>query len=994
MKKIKSMWNFVKNKFYKNGITAIAKEDWWQIVPVVCFFIYSIYFYANNLLISDLSDDLYFRVRNFLIFSNILIFGLYFCKKQTKKLIWGVQIQSFKTTIFSLTFSLFLTLFLTIFYNLFERNEVLKCENLSLIVENLRNFDQCTKDYAEGATQLMIAIGTSLMAIAIFVFEYITKKDRYFDKYFILGLTNIINLLLIFFLGLILLIFHYLEVAFVSDFIKNFINIYIFTLILTILSVVRIYKTAICLLYREDAIKIENEIVNEYADYFFNKIKNVVTYEGSKDHEFYLFLEDFFGDTLSKVQNMETQKIKDDWKVICKFYEIIINEIYEGKINYFDIVKLSQFLQKYLHYIPINLDVISYRDLIYEPNKIFRIFIDKKYFLGKSTQNYFYYFNQLYEKGFDLKNSEKELSRDEKNIANILIDRSWRYPKELAKYNLEPNYKKNKDSDFFKGYAKEILIYYRDLLKTCFDNNDSESFKEVSKQARKLFGCDHYDTPIDDEAYKEIQQYKLLNFYGLASWILEKTDEESIEKNSQFLSNVCYWIEDILSKDVYSWESKFNKFIKLFSSLKEFNTLNHGNDMYILGLEKYIFSEYPEEELVFETPTFHYIRNFFIYFCLEKINKEGYNIFDVNKLSLELAKVVGGSQNNYIFTEVLQSLESLESLGNNKIFKLLKKQNIQNIDELVIALKKSVLLIRDSMIQDRKIEILQAPIDKKKIEKFKGEIRNSYLKSFGFKNILKNLDLYKIKNTENKIEYGIRLVLEKEPFIEKNNVHLSGNDVFGTKMIQGENNELLKKLISENSQLKEKIIITNLNEFEKILKLYEEDAVVILLNISEYCLEQELKKRTFYKQNFIAPKLGNNSEILSKGAVGIYKFKEQKIPVYQLYSEAKSGVLVINKKKFGKLIQFDINELSESENSCENTFNREFYLEVIDCENDPKDDFKKLRDNPPDSLKSKGDKESQENYLKQIVILKFFQSFEFEPAENFEAYLIEMNPYF
>ena len=108
MKKIKSMWNFVKNKFYKNGITAIAKEDWWQIVPVVCFFIYSIYFYANNLLISDLSDDLYFRVRNFLIFSNILIFGLYFCKKQTKKLIWGVQIQSFKTTIFSLTFSLFL----------------------------------------------------------------------------------------------------------------------------------------------------------------------------------------------------------------------------------------------------------------------------------------------------------------------------------------------------------------------------------------------------------------------------------------------------------------------------------------------------------------------------------------------------------------------------------------------------------------------------------------------------------------------------------------------------------------------------------------------------------------------------------------------------------------------------------------------------------------------------------------------------------------------
>ena len=81
----------------------------------------------------------------------------------------------------------------------------------------------------------MIAIGTSLMAMAIFVFESIARKRRYFDKYFLLGITNIFNLVILFFIGLFLLIFHYFDTPFISQFVKNFIDIYIYCLILIVL---------------------------------------------------------------------------------------------------------------------------------------------------------------------------------------------------------------------------------------------------------------------------------------------------------------------------------------------------------------------------------------------------------------------------------------------------------------------------------------------------------------------------------------------------------------------------------------------------------------------------------------------------------------------------------------------------------------------------------------------------------------------------------------
>lgn len=1034
----KNIWQFFKFYFFYSSIIYLLKTF---------LIIFSLKFSNNQVeIISWLKTIAFLTISIAFVSGSLLYYFNQRLKKlitelailPTKKLIWGVQIQSFNTTLFALGFSLFLTIYFSFLCDLLKIN----------INPNNKNY---AENYAEGATQIMIAIGTSLMAMAIFVFESIARKRRYFDKYFLLGITNIFNLVILFFIGLFLLIFHYFDTPFISHFVKNFIDIYIYCLILIALAVIRIYKTAICLLDRDNAKKIEEEIVFEYVK-FFNSSED----KDKNTRNFFFYLEDYFSDTLNEMKNINLEVIKDSWDVIYKFYEIIFDKIKNEEIQYFDGSKIGVFLYRYTNNISLDFDLVSCSELIQKPTKIFKILIDKKiiidkpkYLLSHPIQDYFYYFISLYEKGFEIKNSDKKLSKNEENFANNLIYKSWCLPEGLIKNFLAPNYKRDQQNQafsseqkienslFFKNYAKEFFIFYRELLKMCFDNDDFESFEIISKSLGKLLKCDYSNIEKNDENYREIQQYKLLNLYGLASWILEKTNIDRAEKNQRFIDNICNHIFDIIDREIdvldnianNLYEIELTKFIKLYLKAKKLDD-NFDTD-YLLGLDRWDRASRGEGAWMSEVSS--WINNFFIYFCLARFDK-----FQIsNNLTAELSNISKISNQGYIFNEIINNLDDLlkiykPSNNNNNILKLLNKP-IKDADNLINDLKNAINSIIGFIAKERVKDVMESKIDKNKIAKFKDEIKQFYQKSFSIKNILKQFGLYDLKAfNQHDNRFGINEALDKEYFIENSNIHLMGFDEScSNSMIAEENDNILNKAILKNPIIADKLIITNLNEFEKILELFgkdailSEDAILILLNTGEHWFESELNKRTYYKNNFIAPRLRNTSESIPENAVGIYKFSQQKIPVYSIFSETKSGLLVLNKKKFGKLIQYTMNQNIKSIKLAESTeevgltqevkptFEEEFYLEILyeeDNENknseesknnppkDNKDDenkvFKELRDNPPNWLKSMGDKESQENYLKQIVILKFLQLFELEIADNFEGYLIEMQPFF
>ena len=200
------------------------------------------------------------------------------------KLAWGVQIQSAKSTLFAILFMLIASLVLSILINSFESlsknfsfsekqtiyfidsDQEIKIKKLSenqkIEQEILKNkIGEKIDDHLSGLGDIMIGIGSALMALSVFVYESIARKRNYFNKYFLTGLTNNIILTILYFIGLLGLLLVYVmeNYNWVKKFLEPALFCYVFLLI--IFAGMRFIRIAIGLLFRDEEIKIEKEIV-------------------------------------------------------------------------------------------------------------------------------------------------------------------------------------------------------------------------------------------------------------------------------------------------------------------------------------------------------------------------------------------------------------------------------------------------------------------------------------------------------------------------------------------------------------------------------------------------------------------------------------------------------------------------------------------------------------------------------------------------------------
>jgi len=424
--------------------------------------------------------------------------------------------------------------------------------------------DAGSDNHLSGLGDIMIGIGGALMALSIFVYESIARKRHYFDKYYLTGLTNNIVLTILYFVGLLglLLVYVFEDYVWVKIFLEPTLYCYVFWLIF--FAGIRFYKTGIGLMKRKKGFEIEKSIISDY----FEKLEN----EKSNNLEDHIFLlKDIFADTIKKLKEDKIDQVKDDWEVINFYFEKLFEVSQKNlKLN-FQLNFFGIFLYKYFHHISNENDLIDYNNLISYPRKIFEIILEKKYLIKKgdyesinSFQYYLYYYQAMYHKGF-------EMQEKQKSIADILLDRSRRFPRNLANFLLS-NYKSNKiNAEFFENYAKEFLIYFRDLAKKCFENNDVNGFKKVIENLLKLFWRDEKDRiKKDDENFDiigdKLPLFKSIYLYDLASFILYKTNEINFEKNIVFLNNCVLTFNTIFLHQSYivQPQEESDYFLKLF----------------------------------------------------------------------------------------------------------------------------------------------------------------------------------------------------------------------------------------------------------------------------------------------------------------------------------------------------------------------------------------------------------------------------------------------
>jgi hypothetical protein len=126
----------------------------------------------------------------------------------------------------------------------------------------------------------------------------------------------------------------------------------------------------------------------------------------------------------------------------------------------------------------------------------------------------------------------------------------------------------------------------------------------------------------------------------------------------------------------------------------------------------------------------------------------------------------------------------------------------------------------------------------------------------------------------------------------------------------------------------------------------------------------------------------NNEFLVAKLLIG-----ELQIPVcsFSYWIKSSEEVLILNKKNIGELIQFSPFEFPQPENGKDEVLD----IQIKDLHSN-QELIEQYLENPPDWLKSKGDKEKQREYLETRVQIEVFESFEFYPTKRFEGYKIKV----
>ncbi|MFM7702026.1 MAG: hypothetical protein ACKO6C_01005, partial [Alphaproteobacteria bacterium] len=423
----------------------------------------------------------------------------------------------------------------------------------------------------------------------------------------------------------------------------------------------------------------------------------------------------------------------------------------------------------------------SYYYLISHPRKIFEIILEKNYLIKKNDfefstrfQSYLYYYQAMYHKGFEMQAKLDKLSRNEKLIADILFDRSTATPKGLANYNLMFDYEnKEIDAEFFENYAKEFIIYYRDLAMECFENNDDDNFDITLNVLKNLFK--QYEK-TDDKIFQSLKQYKEAVLFGLGACILSEAkidDKKNKPKNiGKFLDLINKKLGEVLEIQISHpadleeyFQSNEEKFIKIYCHIK-------ANQKYkdLTGIDQFENNKMISRKSrtsFWISKSENYANSYFIYFLL------GFNSLNFSKnISNEIFNIVKLETIRSLFLGIIEKLENLESKkpDEDPILHLLTTENKStNFIDRIEKLKEKIEEITKENSKQYDDKIAQEQINLELIKQYKNQVLKRYKDRSSIKNNKKIFEKILIENKskvkDNDKACGINYLLEREYFV-------------------------------------------------------------------------------------------------------------------------------------------------------------------------------------------------------------------------------------
>ncbi len=567
-------------------------------------------------------------------------------------------------------------------------------------------------------------------------------------------------------------------------------------------------------------------------------------------------------------------------------------------------------------------------------------------------------------------------------LKRFLVDRSWRYIKEVADYYLESKLTKESltpgELESFKNFAVYILTRIQALMKNAFDADDLESFNTFKKVADMLFRRFTNERGVQDSGFIELQ----LKNQDLTSQqsdelrrLLEKRvfreniQKEIIERKSQMFFGLASWILYKLSSD------KGNESLKaFFGSIKEVcgYTLESLTEAF-LGAHTFEAQDFwnwdrwesiPDGE-VHSINVFGKLEKFYAVRALSLVaNKQDE---DIGKIKLphnrDLASLSAGARDLVrILTDIKQNPDQWAYV--------LDVEAIRKVDSFISLLA----VAKQNQEEEEKEQIRNTPISSQKVHEFKKNVFREFYRTAYVRSIFNHWGSVKNDPQERADgQFGISTLDDKASFFDKwFAYYLDWGNNYGLGMANGEDASLLNELAALCETIENQ-------PFEKLIEDHsnKKDLIILMVNGSFLLASGRSEKFT--------PDWTQGARNLDvNGFAGWYKSNNKLIPVFEIFGKhVASHMLILEQGQIGQMIQFlPVGSKSKPESV--------FDIFSIDVQSfsENRTLMEKFLVNPPGWLLEVVPKEGRENYLKERVLVEVFESFRYERPVNKFGYKI------
>ncbi len=300
-------------------------------------------------------------------------------------------------------------------------------------------------------------------------------------------------------------------------------------------------------------------------------------------------------------------------------------------------------------------------------------------------------------------------------------------------------------------------------------------------------------------------------------------------------------------------------------------------------------------------------------------------------------------------------VEEIDYLNENLILLLknIKRKSEDEIDKIEKNIELSAQIVNEFI--DMYFENFK---NYSKVKRIYTELFNNYRLDFTIKN---NIDLLKNKIVPD-------LVIDKKWFFDDLSIkYFNKNKSMGEYFAKRENTYLLKLIISKCRDIPYDSFDELILEFNNIDNLF-----IISTNLA---LNKFFRKKYNYI-DYLQMKETNNL------IDGYYRLNNFNIPIINVYDTSQENyVILLDKTKSGKLIQYSLEKIKESDQEIRESFL--IKIKTFSSDNSLLEDYLK---NPPEWLKEKGDIKNMRDYLLTQAIIQISESLKIEFDEDFIGY--------